>query len=103
MHSGDLFEKLVEHGSAFKEIQVKHITIQLVQAVALCQANGVAHRDIKLSNITFPEKVNRELASHSHDKDSPMQIKLADFGMAGFVNQDGYLWGRCGTPGELFL
>lgn len=99
MHSGDLFEKLVEHGTSFKEIQVKHITIQLVQAVALCQANGVAHRDIKLSNITFPEKVNRQLASHLHDRDRPMQIKLADFGMAGFVNQDGYLWGRCGTPG----
>jgi serine/threonine protein kinase len=98
MHSGDLYEKLVENGSSFKEYQVKHITIQLVQAVALCQANGIAHRDIKLSNITFPEKVHQEFLSHD-SKHKPMQIKLADFGMAGFVNKEGYLWGRCGTPG----
>jgi hypothetical protein len=101
MHSGDLYEKLVENGSSFKELQVKHITIQLVQAVALCQANGIAHRDIKLSNITFPEKLHQEFASGGHDKHKPMQIKLADFGMAGFVNKEGYLWGRCGTPGAV--
>lgn len=102
MHSGDLYEKLVENGSSFKEIQVKHITIQLVQAVALCQANGIAHRDIKLSNITFPEKIHQEFLSHD-SKHKPMQIKLADFGMAGFVNKEGYLWGRCGTPGRHFM
>lgn len=102
MHSGDLYEKLVEHGTSFKEIQVKHIAIQLVQAVALCQANGIAHRDIKLSNITFPEKVHQEFLN-DHSKHKPMQIKLADFGMAGFVNKEGYLWGRCGTPGGVII
>ena len=34
-------------------------------------------------------------------KDIPIQIKLADFGMAGFVSSNGYLYGRCGTPGKI--
>ena len=101
MHSGDLFEKLVENGTAFKEYQVKYIAIQLIQAVALCQASGVAHRDIKLANITFPERVSSRFMNDSL-KDTPIQIKLADFGMAGFVNSSGYIWGRCGTPGLYF-
>ena len=29
----------------------------------------------------------------------PVYIKLADFGMAGFIGRDGRLKGRCGTPG----
>eukprot|EP00604_Paraphysomonas_vestita_P002643 CAMPEP_0174818544 /NCGR_PEP_ID=MMETSP1107-20130205/1263_1 /TAXON_ID=36770 /ORGANISM="Paraphysomonas vestita, Strain GFlagA" /LENGTH=852 /DNA_ID=CAMNT_0016030539 /DNA_START=307 /DNA_END=2865 /DNA_ORIENTATION=- len=98
MHSGDLYEKLVENGTAFKEYQVKYIAVQLLQAVALCQASGIAHRDIKLSNITFPERVSSRFMNDT-TKDVPLQIKLADFGMAGFVNSGGYLWGRCGTPG----
>ncbi|CAE7809689.1 CPK1, partial [Symbiodinium microadriaticum] len=84
------------------EYQVKHIAIQLVQAVAMLEACAISHRDIKLSNITFPMKINEELASSSRQaggKHQPMQIKLADFGMAGFVEKDGFLRGRCGTPG----
>mmetsp|Transcript_12025 Transcript_12025/g.18168 ORF Transcript_12025/g.18168 Transcript_12025/m.18168 type:complete len:1077 (-) Transcript_12025:146-3376(-) len=97
MKSNNLFDKLSEEG-AFKEKHVKHIAIQLVQAVALCQANHIAHRDIKLSNITFPERMNENLLL-SRAKHPPMQIKLADFGMAGFLEKDGCLRGRCGTPG----
>lgn len=32
-------------------------------------------------------------------KDEDIFIKLADFGMAGFIGRDGRLRGRCGTPG----
>jgi len=55
---------------------------------------GIAHRDIKLSNITFPRS-ERDLS----DECENIFIKLADFGMAGFVGKDGKLRGRCGTPG----
>lgn len=44
-----------------------------------------------MQNITFPIGGTSRL----HD----MTIKLADFGMAGFVGSDGLLRGRCGTPG----
>merc|ERR1712000_483913 len=97
MKSSNLFDKLLQEG-ALKEKQVKHIAIQLVQAVALCQANRIAHRDIKLANITFPERTSENLVL-PRSKHPSMQIKLADFGMAGFIEKDGYLRGRCGTPG----
>lgn len=101
MQSTDLFETLCERGRGFKEQQVKHVAMQLVQAVAMLEANDISHRDIKLSNITFPEKMNEWLATspRGRAKNKPMQIKLADFGMAGFVEKDGFLRGRCGTPG----
>ena len=102
MQPTDLFQKLCEHGRGFKEYQVKHIAIQLVQAVAMLEACSISHRDIKLSNVTFPVRLNEELAvsgQQSKSKHKPMQIKLADFGMAGFVEKDGFLRGRCGTPG----
>lgn len=101
MHDTDLFEALCDHGRGFKENHVKHIAIQLVQAVAMLEANSITHRDIKLANITFPHKINEHLMSNSHvkTKHTPMQIKLADFGMAGFLEKDGCLRGRCGTPG----
>ena len=38
--------------------------------------------------------VQKELAD-----DCYLPIKLADFGMAGFVGEDKKLRGRCGTPG----
>jgi serine/threonine protein kinase len=101
MQPTDLFEALCDHGRGFKESQVKHIAIQLVQAVAMLEANSISHRDIKLSNITFPQKISESLVASPNvkSKHRPMQIKLADFGMAGFLEKDGYLRGRCGTPG----
>jgi calcium/calmodulin-dependent protein kinase I len=76
----------------------------LVEAIGLCQSAGIAHRDIKLSNITFPAERrarNREIVvnrnSLVHNKD--LVIKLADFGLAGLIGKDGKLRGRCGTPG----
>ncbi len=163
-----------------------HLTFQiihqLVQATLLCNSVGVAHRDIKLSNITYPHpredqyhpltmisqtesdsltysqktvsmskmssfksledvsevsdvriypQVIQNVGKNMNDiKDSNnsnyeyadryLKIKLADFGMAGFIGisiihfiilillfylhdiylgKDGLLRGRCGTPG----
>lgn len=47
------------------------------------------HRDIKLENILFKK---------------PNQIEsvcLADFGLATYVNEEVYLYCRCGTPGYI--
>jgi serine/threonine protein kinase len=48
---------------------------------------GLAHRDIKPANILMCK-----------DGASP-KIKVADFGMATFIGEDGRVRGRCGTPG----
>ena len=70
------------------------MAIQLVQAVALCQVNGLVHRDVKLTNIGFPVRTSATVApgggSSASKKEAtpgPLQIKLADFGMAGFVEK----------------
>merc|ERR1711916_81107 len=77
---------------------------------------GIAHRDIKLSNIIFPQKrdsgkrieltddsdtskdIDSKAQSFSYFQD--VEIRLADFGMAGFISPEtDTLRGRCGTPG----
>lgn len=89
MSKVDLFEKISTNG-IFNEIQTKKIVKQLLVATSCCYSAGIAHRDIKLSNITF---------SLSETNETNLNVKLADFGMAGFVCPDNKLRGRCGTPG----
>lgn len=96
MQQQDLYSLLYENGP-LPENQVRHIALQLVQATALCQYKGIAHRDIKLSNIGFP--CQSAAIDISRQNLNLMQIKLADFGMAGFADKDGLIRGRCGTPG----
>lgn len=145
MESMDLFDLLAANGP-LSEWQVRGIIAQLVDAVSFCNRLGIAHRDIKLSNITFPKKAQAVVATtanggeeevplasmHNHQsgiaseeeealtpqaassllplpmltqqqsprpKEEHLIVKLADFGMAGFVGVDKKLRGRCGTPG----
>jgi serine/threonine protein kinase len=125
MESNDLFDQLSRDG-VMSETRCKHIIAQLVDALSYCHRLGIAHRDVKLSNITFPRQqppsdtiINpteidqRTLKSHYHYLKAPIAavqsdsdelneipiVKLADFGMTGFVGKDRKLRGRCGTPG----
>jgi calcium/calmodulin-dependent protein kinase I len=101
MESLDLFDKLSGDG-VFSETAAKHVVLQLVDAVDLCLRLGIAHRDVKLSNITFPRRSAADLLEARElglSEDQSVTIKLADFGMAGFVGADNQLKGRCGTPG----
>ncbi len=61
---------------------------KLIESTKFCVDNGIAHRDIKLSNIVFP--LNDDRASSA---------RLTDFGMAYQISSSGTLKGRCGTPG----
>ncbi len=61
---------------------------KLVQSAKFCVESGIAHRDIKLSNIVFPIGY-----------DCPSSARLTDFGMAHQISSSGTLQGRCGTPG----
>lgn len=45
------------------------------------------HRDLKPENILF--QIENDLSS----------LKVADFGLASFVNEYPYLYPKCGTPG----
>jgi len=54
MSSADLFDRLAAHGP-LSEVAASAIARELLLAVSFLQRNGVAHRDVKLANITFPK------------------------------------------------
>ena len=93
MQSNDLFDLLALKG-LLTEDQSCLIIAQVVEALSICYKLGIAHRDVKLSNITFPCN-NR---NHMDGKNGILKVKLADFGMAGFALEN-KIRGRCGTPG----
>ncbi len=99
MQSMDLFDLLAEVGTV-PEYHVQCIVTQLIEAVSLCHKLGIAHRDIKLSNVCFSmnQVRGRSVQSLLQSKEC-IRVKLADFGMAGFLARDKKLRGRCGTPG----
>ena len=119
MAHSDLFDLLAKDGP-MSQRSVAHIIRQLVEAIAVCNQFGIAHRDVKLSNITFkpfagpPAIVSQLTEQHmaearngvmhhlrtKHElSERLLDVKLADFGMAGFTDSNHMLSGRCGTPG----
>ncbi|RLN67722.1 hypothetical protein BBP00_00001431 [Phytophthora kernoviae] len=91
MRDGDLHEEIATK-SAVDETRAAFLAASLVRAIAYCQNNGVAHRDVKLSNLALDYECNASGEKYA-------VIKVADFGMAAFIREDGTLKGRCGTPG----
>uniref|UniRef100_A0AAV1UQW3 Uncharacterized protein n=1 Tax=Peronospora matthiolae TaxID=2874970 RepID=A0AAV1UQW3_9STRA len=92
MRDGDLHEEIAMK-SAVDETRASFLIASLVQAIDYCQRNGVAHRDVKLSNLAL------DCGRSSTSGKEYSVIKIADFGMAAFIQPDGMLRGRCGTPG----
>ncbi|CAI0404116.1 unnamed protein product [Linum tenue] len=83
---GELFHLLEKHGR-FCESEAKVLFRDLMQVVLHCHEIGVVHRDLKPENIL--------LATNS----SSSQIKLADFGLATYVQPAGQnLKGTVGSP-----
>ncbi|KAG2219672.1 hypothetical protein INT45_011856 [Circinella minor] len=67
--NGDLFSAITQPGSQIvgNNDAIRHIFLQIVDAVQYCHHHGIAHRDLKPENILmFPN----------------WQVKLADFGLA---------------------
>eukprot|EP01041_Mallomonas_annulata_P006586 gene6586-13325_t len=94
MDSEDLFDKLTKRVH-LTELETKSIISQLLEAISLCRLSGIAHRDVKMSNITL----SRDAFKNGKLDLKRGIVKLADFGMAGFAGEEGLVHGRCGTIG----
>lgn len=86
MKNGDLHEEIANN-SAIEETEASLLVASLVRAVAYCLENGVAHRDVKLSNLALDCSISPKGRKFS-------VIKMADFGMAAFIQSDSTLKGR---------
>jgi serine/threonine protein kinase len=89
----DLF-RYVSSKNVLSEAEAARILKDVLTALDTMSSLGVAHRDIKPANIL--------MSSPTSTKDDPrtaVGVKVGDFGMSTFVDVDGLVRGRCGTPG----
>ena len=85
MKGGELFDRIASKVS-YNEDEARNVTRTLLTVLAFCHSKQVAHRDLKPQNLL--------LTSQSSDID----IKVADFGFAKKLTQEGHFRTQCGTP-----
>jgi 5'-AMP-activated protein kinase catalytic alpha subunit len=83
VQSGELFDLIVTK-SKLDEDEARHYFAQIVDAIAFCHSQNIAHRDIKAENI---------LLSDTGD------VKVADFGLSNMWDGKEIFQTVCGTEG----
>lgn len=73
--------------SPCSEMHVRVVSLQVCQALGFVHSRGIVHRDVKAENIVFSGK--------------GVEVKLIDFGLAGFEADDEEMMKRCGSPGYI--
>ncbi|KDQ27328.1 hypothetical protein PLEOSDRAFT_1104018 [Pleurotus ostreatus PC15] len=81
---GDLQAYVARAGRKLNDHEVQHVSYQICDALAYIHEQGVAHRDLKPENILVT-------------KGEPVQVKIADFGLAKMLVGETELRTRCGT------
>jgi hypothetical protein len=83
----DLFKYISSKGN-LSEPEAGRILIDILKSLEAMKRIGLAHRDIKPANVLMCHTARQGPAA-----------KVGDFGMSTFVDVDGQVRGRCGTPG----
>jgi serine/threonine protein kinase len=83
----DLFKYISSKG-VLGEDEAGRILIDILKSLEAMNRIGLAHRDIKPANVLM-----------CHTGQQGPAAKVGDFGMSTFVDVDGQVRGRCGTPG----
>ncbi|KAL3818122.1 hypothetical protein ACJIZ3_004027 [Penstemon smallii] len=82
---GELFHRIEKQGR-FTEHEAQITFKQLMEVLIYCHDKGIFHRDLKPENILLVSK------------SSSSPIKLADFGLATYIQQGERLHGTVGSP-----
>jgi len=90
LDGADLFQ-YISSKNVLSEPKAAHILRDILQALEAMNRIGLAHRDIKPANVL--------MCQNKSDGEQRQLVKVCDFGMATFVDVDGHVRGRCGTPG----
>jgi calcium-dependent protein kinase len=85
IEGGELFDELIRR-KKFTEKDCALIIKQILEALAYCHAEGIAHKDLKPENILL------------HKKKDISSIKLIDFGTGERFNKDAKMSTVIGTP-----
>lgn len=80
--NGELYDFIIKNGK-IQENTAALLFQQIVSAISYCHSYGVAHRDLKPQNILIQK--------------FPF-IKVADFGLCGYVKEDELMKTFCGSP-----
>eukprot|EP00897_Mesotaenium_endlicherianum_P007637 jgi/Mesen1/6901/ME000353S05926 len=86
---GELFDEIVKR-KRYNEQDAASVFRDIVAAVVKCHAKGVMHRDLKPENVLLVSKP-REGEAHP-------AVKLADFGLAVFLDSRRRIHGVAGSP-----
>lgn len=81
---GELFQKLAKERN-FSELTAAHIMRKLISGVLYCHNNGLCHRDLKPENCLMV------------DNGEESDVKIIDFGLAMYINEQHVLNNVCGT------
>ncbi|ORX48104.1 Pkinase-domain-containing protein [Piromyces finnis] len=85
-NGGELFKR-IRSLKKLTENQTRVVMKQLFKALEYLHNRGIAHRDLKPENILMQSTEGNDFS-----------IKLSDFGLSRFVDDNFYMRTQCGTP-----